>query len=279
MLAVLNNYKLSSIDEHKTFHTIGQKLVTYFQDNVNLQPPVPTTLATICLFDNVTGKLRSIIEGTEITSWRTAASSLVATKYLYFNRIDKTTADSVLAIIGCGVQGRIHAIGMCSTFNISTINLWNRTNSKAESLAVELENMKATFQNKNLKIYVHNSVGECVAESDIIVTATGNRTPLLFGHMLKTNVHINAVGYGQTHHSEVDGGVYENGKIYVDSWTGAEAELKTLNYPIEGEVGEVINGVKETPTQALTIFQSLGMAVEDAVVGQLIVELYEKNKK
>lgn len=104
MLGVINNYKLPSIDERKTFDTIGHKLVTYFEKNAQLQPPLPTILASISLFDNVTGKLQSIIEGTEITTWRTAACSLVSTKYLYFDRIADRTVDSVLAIVGCGVQ-------------------------------------------------------------------------------------------------------------------------------------------------------------------------------
>lgn len=90
---------------------------------------------------------------------------------------------------------------------------------------------------------------------------------------------VTAVGNSVTHHSEIDGGLYGKSKIYIDNWAGAETELKTLNYPIIGEVGEVINGVLETPTQSLTIFQSLGMAVEDAAVGQLIMELYKRDKK
>ncbi len=104
MLGVINNYKLPSIDENKTFDTIGHKMVTSFESNQQLQPPLPTILASIFLFDSVTGKLRSIVEGTEITSWRTAACSLVSTKYLYFDRIADPTANSVLAIVGCGVQ-------------------------------------------------------------------------------------------------------------------------------------------------------------------------------
>lgn len=104
MLGVINNYKLPSIDEHKTFDTIGHKMVTYFGKNQQLEPPLPTILASIFLYDTVTGKLNSIIEGTEITSWRTAACSIVSTKYLYFNRTLDPTIDSVLAIVGCGVQ-------------------------------------------------------------------------------------------------------------------------------------------------------------------------------
>lgn len=194
-------------------------------------------------------------------------------------------------------QGRIHAIGMCSTFNISTVNLWNRTKSKTVALAAELEGMKSSFRNKNLELLVHDTVGDCVGQSDIIVTATNSRSPLLSSNMLKADVHINgnsisihlqtsllrtiltftAVGAGVNHHSEIDGDVYEKSKIYVDSWAGAESELKNLNYPIEGEVGEVINGILRTPTQPLTIFHSMGMAVEDAATAQLIMELYKRD--
>lgn len=189
---------------------------------------------------------------------------------------------------------------MCSTFNISNVHLWNRTKSKATALAAELEGMKSTFRNQNVKIFVHDAVGECVAESDIIVTATTASTPFLFADMLKPNVHMNGtsiwqtnsvsscrsvwfkiavVGAGVNHHSELDGSVYGKSKIYVDSWAGARSELATLNYPIEGEIGEVINNVKPTPNQTTTIFHSMGMAVEDSAVAQLIVELYEKEKR
>lgn len=106
MLGVINNYKLPSIDERKSFDTIGHKMVTSFENNQHLEPALPSILASIFLFDTVTGKLQSIVEGTEITSWRTAACSLVSTKYLYFNRIASQTTDSVLAIVGCGVQVR-----------------------------------------------------------------------------------------------------------------------------------------------------------------------------
>lgn len=190
---------------------------------------------------------------------------------------------------------------MCNTFNISAVHLWNRTKNKADDLAAELEALKSTFLNKNLEIFVHDGVDSCVAQSDIIVTATNTRTPLIFANLLKANVHINgtliskmftfsfahqiysiilpAVGAGVNHHSEIDGSVYEKSKIYVDNWAGADSELKALSYPIEGEVGEVINGVKGTPSQPITIFHSLGMAVEDAATGQLVEELYRRDAR
>lgn len=104
MLGAINNYRLASIDQNKTFDTLGHKMVTSFKGNQQLEPPLPNILASIFLFDTANGRLQSIVGGTEITSWRTAACSLVSTKYLYFNRMENPTVDTALAIVGCGVQ-------------------------------------------------------------------------------------------------------------------------------------------------------------------------------
>lgn len=82
---------------------------------------------------------------------------------------------------------------MCNTFNISTVHLWNRSKSKAVTLAAELEDVKSNFRNKEVKILVHETVHDCVRQADIIVTATNTRSPLLFANMLKTNAHINGM--------------------------------------------------------------------------------------
>lgn len=76
-------------------------------------------------------------------------------------------------------------------FPISEVHLWNRSASKANELKSELESMKATFGNKDLKVFVHESIRDCVKTADIIVTATHTTTPVLFEDMLKENVHIN----------------------------------------------------------------------------------------
>lgn len=110
MLGYIDNYRLSTVDASKVFDTLGHKLVTAFPGNTKLEKPLPIILGTIFLFDTKTGKLKSIIEATEITAWRTAATCLVATKYLYFDRLgDKK--EKVVAVLGCGVQvGRIGEI-------------------------------------------------------------------------------------------------------------------------------------------------------------------------
>lgn len=80
---------------------------------------------------------------------------------------------------------------MCSTFGISEVRLWNRTKSKAESLKIELENLRNTFQNTNVKISIFELSETCATTADIVVTATFADSPVLSYKSLKKNVHVN----------------------------------------------------------------------------------------
>lgn len=101
------NYNLKTVNLRQ-HSTLACKLVTSFGGNSQLTPPLPTILATILLFDATTGKLRAVVEGTEITAWRTAAVSVAATKFLFYNHISPTMGDDerkmTLSIVGTGAQ-------------------------------------------------------------------------------------------------------------------------------------------------------------------------------
>lgn len=103
MPGFIGNYRLTSINETKLFNSLGCKLVTAFPSNSQLIPPKPNILANIFLMNDVTGEIKAIVQGTEITAWRTAAASIVATKFLYSSRPSLPKIDG-LAILGCGVQ-------------------------------------------------------------------------------------------------------------------------------------------------------------------------------
>lgn len=110
MPGCIGNYKLpkNSIKEpEKKFTSLGCKLVTSFPKNNELKPPKPNILGNIFLFDDNTGELKAIIQGSEITAWRTAAASLVATNHLYLQRVNDPQIRNQpisVAIVGCGVQ-------------------------------------------------------------------------------------------------------------------------------------------------------------------------------
>lgn len=98
------NYQLSMATGDVRHSTLACKLVTAFSGNSKLSPPLPSVLATILMFDANTGRMKAIIEGTEITAWRTASVSLVATKHLFNNTRRQMGRDYTLAICGTGTQ-------------------------------------------------------------------------------------------------------------------------------------------------------------------------------
>lgn len=108
MPGYIGNYSLPlsiSSKPKRNVSTLACKLVTSFTNNDKLPVPLPNVLATICLFDTITGRLKCVLGGTEITAWRTAAASLVATQHLYVDRPNVRKEDGFyLAIVGCGVQ-------------------------------------------------------------------------------------------------------------------------------------------------------------------------------
>lgn len=195
MPGFIGNYSLPSLDvkgdTKKKYQTLACKLVTAFNKNEKMEKPIPNILGTIFIFDQLTGKLNCILEGTEITAWRTAAASIVSTHHLFFKRMISSNEKKILSIVGCGIQGRIHAIGMCSIFDFSEVRLWNRTVSKAESLLQELQAMSSGFKNSNIKIFVAENVEKCVENADVVVTATFASEPLIELNYLKPDCHIN----------------------------------------------------------------------------------------
>lgn len=193
MPCFVGNYNLPSTSGEKQLDTLGCKLVTSF--NGNESRGLPTIMATIVLMNPETGKLEAILEGTEITKWRTAAASLVATKYLYFDRPSVSAAqgyDRILSIVGCGVQGEIHAIAFASYFGqVKEIRLYNRTIAKRDLLFDKLNSLRSTFKNPNLTITKADTPFACAQDADIVVIATNSSVPLIKKEDLKSDVHIN----------------------------------------------------------------------------------------
>lgn len=203
MPAFVGNYRLTAGGaggDAADVSTLACKLVTSFRDNNQRQPPLPNIAANILLFNVETGELNAIMAGTDITTWRTVSASLVATKHLYFRRFGPRAEQQRqinVAIIGCGVQGRMHATGMCANFRVKKLTLFNRTASRAIDLRNDLQETfardgSACIQ-KPENILVCDTPREAVAQADVICVATYSRDPLISGADLsdKRPIHIN----------------------------------------------------------------------------------------
>jgi ornithine cyclodeaminase/alanine dehydrogenase-like protein (mu-crystallin family) len=249
---------------------LGSKLVTVYASNADRG--LPTHLATILLFDPETGELLALLDGRYITEARTAAVSAVSAKHL-------APADArVLAVIGSGVQARSHIEALIRVRCFEEIRVWGPTSPKVFSLVEEMLPLVKT------KLVAVESVRDAVRDADIVALVTAAREPVVKREWIAPGTHICAVGACRPDQREMDTPLVRDARVFVDSRTGALAEAGDLVIPIDegaissshivGELGEVVGGRiqgRETPEE-ITIFKSLGMAVEDVAAARLAWE-------
>ena len=251
------------VTEHEGFFAVmpacgggalGAKLVTFYPNNTG----VPTHHAMILLFRPETGEPLVTMDGRLITEMRTAAVSAVATDAL------ARANSSVLAILGSGVQARSHLEAMRLVREFREVRVWSPRNSKQ---FCEQHNVSAA-----------QSAEEATQGADVIVVATAATTPVLMGKWLSPGAHINAVGATRPNWRELDDEVLRKARIYVES---REAAMKESGDVIAAgqvfaEIGEVVSGTKSgrESEEEITLFKSVGVAVEDIATASLVYEKY-----
>jgi thiomorpholine-carboxylate dehydrogenase len=230
---------------------LGLKAVTFYPSNV--ERGIPTHMATIFLVDPQTGTPLAIMDGRLITEMRTAAVSAAATKLLAF------PAAKILAILGSGVQSRSHAEALQLVRNFEEIRVWSPTKEHAERFAKEVGGKAMSAE-------------EAVRGADVVVTTTNSKTPVLKGSWLKPGCHVNAIGACRPDWRELDDEAMSN-VVFVDSREGAMKESGDVilsDAKIYAELGEALAGKVPSRANEITIFKSLGMAVEDISAAMLV---------
>ena len=247
---------------------LGMKVVTYFQNNP--QRNIPAILATIMLFSAETGKMIAVMDGAYITAIRTACASALATKALA-NR-----ETPILGILGAGVQARTHIRALTRVRAISQIKIYSPSAISAASLKREIEN------EVGIAIEVAGSVEAVVRASDLLVTVTTAKEPIVKAEWLKPGVHINAVGSHRPDSREIDGATLAQAQVVVDSRAAIMAECGDIlmalqeksvgNNVIHGEIGEVLAGAKPGRHSAdeITLYKSVGIAIQDVAAAHLV---------
>ncbi len=219
----------------------------------------------VMLHDGDTGELRALLNASAVTEIRTAAVSAVATRLL-------ARADSrVVAVIGAGVQGRSHIEAMRSVLPDAEIRLWSRGAARAADLAA------ATGV-----IHV-GTVEEVLAGADVVCTTTSSPNPIISRELLGPGVHVNAVGSSIASTRELDTATVVASSLFVDRRESTVNEAGDYLFAVQeagigpdhikAELGEVLEGVHpgRTSDDELTLFKSLGLAVEDLAAAELVV--------
>jgi alanine dehydrogenase len=249
---------------------LGTKLVSVYHGNE--ARGLPSHLATIVLHDPDTGELLAIMDGRYITEARTAAVSAASAKHLA--RPDAR----VLAVLGTGVQARSHVDALMRVRAFDEIRVWGRQPDRAAALALELK------PRLRCRIDAVPSPEHAADGADVIALVTASREPVLRRAWVRDGAHICAVGACRPDQREMETAVVKDARVFVDSRAGALAEAGDLVIPInEGafdaahiaaDLGDVFGGRAEGRRSAaeITVFKSLGMAVEDVAAARLAFE-------
>lgn len=230
------------------------------------------TYFTILLYDAEDGRLSAIMSGDTITQYRTGAASAVATKYL-------AKEDSRgLGLLGTGVQGRMQVMAISKVRKLESVKVFDTVGTKAQELSQELEKVFG------LRAKAVRSPGEVLDGTDILVTATPSKTPILDGALIKEGTHINAIGSNTPDKCELDGIAFKRSKVFLDSKEQALLEAGDLMKAISAnqirrdslhELAEVISGklAGRKDQREITMFKSVGVAIEDVVVASVLYNL------
>jgi ornithine cyclodeaminase len=251
-------------------NAIGAKIITVFPGND--QTPYESHIGVVLYFEDTNGRLLAIIDASSVTAIRTAAVSGLATRLLA--REDATE----LAILGTGVQAMTHVEAMLAVRPSRRVRLWSRS---PERRVAFVEWAQKRF---GVEIEGCRTAEQAARGAQIICTTTASREPVLAGEWLWPGTHVNAVGASLRSARELDTDAVVRSSLFVDRRESAMNEAGDFLIPrdegaidethIRGEIGDIVLGKLQGRERddEITLFKSLGLAVEDIASAKLIYE-------
>jgi ornithine cyclodeaminase len=251
----------------------GLKAVAIFPENP--RRGLDAHQGVVVVFDGEDGRVRGIIDASAVTAIRTAAVSAVATRALSIGNA------GTLAVLGAGVQAAAHIEAMAYVMPLERVRIYARRAEPAQELAA------ATAERYGVDAVAASSVEEAVRDAAVVCTTTTAREPIVERGWLAPGTHVNAVGSSIPTTRELSGETMAAARIVVDARESALNESGDILLAVqEGalagdvalvELGEVLSGRApgRADAQELTVFVSLGLAVEDLAAAELTLRAAE----
>jgi ornithine cyclodeaminase/alanine dehydrogenase-like protein (mu-crystallin family) len=251
--------------EHALF---GAKLVTVIPENHGTA--LPSHQAIISLSEPATGELLALMDGRYITEARTAAVSAVSVRHLARREA------AVLGIIGSGVQAQSHAQALPLVRAFREIRAWSPNPAHLQQFAA------------SASVRAARSAEEAVRGADVVVLATASGAPVIEDSWVAAGTHVIGVGACRPSQREMDPELVARSYLVVDSRAAALEESGDILLAMQegrfgedhigAELGEVAGGVKRGRVKAdeITVFKSLGLAIEDVVAAGLVYRSAQK---
>lgn len=246
----------------------GAKVLSAFPQNAGTA--YPSHIGYVMLFEAEHGSFLGMADASVITEVRTGAVSGVATDLLA--RPDAHR----LAIIGAGAQGRSHLAAMTAVRDIRSVAVYDQNPQAAQRYCTE---MSAQY---DIPVTAASCAQEAVEGADIICTLTPSKNPYLEADWIAPGAHINAVGAFTPTTREVSSAVVARARLYADQVEAMRKECGEYLIPLQegvigpehivGSLGDVLLGRApgRTDSQEVTLFDALGLAVEDVMCARYL---------
>lgn len=248
---------------------VAAKLNANFPDNP--AQGLPTIQGVVVLSDGETGQPLALMDSMEITALRTGAATAVAARYLA--RPDARVA----TIVGCGRQGRIQLAALASVRKLERVYAVDRIASISRQFAHRMS------EELGVDVRPVAVLAEASRQSDLWVTCTPSRSPLLRREDVAPGAFVAAVGADNEHKQELDPGLLAAASVVVDSLEQC-AVIGDLHHALRGgamsladvhaELSEVVVGRKpgRRSPDDIVIFDSTGVAIEDVAAAAVVYE-------
>jgi ornithine cyclodeaminase/alanine dehydrogenase-like protein (mu-crystallin family) len=260
------------------FHIKAGFLGNYFVAKVNANYPengerfgLPTIQGVVVLCDAENGRPLAMMDSAEITARRTAAATAVAAKYL------ARPKSAVLTVCGCGVQGHAQVRALALVLPLRRVFAYDRCQQRAAQFAEQLGG------ELGIEVRVAADLRKALLESDVGVTCTTSRKPLLTKEDVLPGIFLAAVGADHPEKQELDSALMATCRVVADVAAQCEA-IGDLHHAIaagtmqlsdvHAELGEIVAGRKSgrTSPEEIIIFDSTGMALQDVAAAAATYE-------
>ena len=261
----------------KGLDTFAIKISPGFFNNPKIG--LPTTSGMMVLFDSNTGVLKAVLlDQGYLTDVRTAVAGAIASKYLAKDSV------SNVGIIGAGVQAKLQLEALLLVKKPKELRIWARNENSAKEYITEINNKY------HFKKFICKTAQEVTENSEIVITTTPSKKPLIKAEWLHPGLQITAMGSDAEHKNEIDPQIIAATDLYVCDNQSQTSILGELHHAIEKgivdknkkytEVGEIINGKKKgrKSDQEIIICDLTGTGVQDTAIARFTFEKAIKNK-
>lgn len=233
---------------------------SYFGTKIYSTHPKHGAWFTFLLFDAETAMPLAIIDANWLGQIRTGAASGLATRWLA-----RPDAQSV-AVLGSGFQAASQLEAVLAVRPIRAVSVWSRNQEKAHAFARHYPNAAAM-----------PSIEAALVDADIVITATMAKEPLFPAELIRAGTHVNAVGSNSPQRRELPAELIRRAdQIVVDSLEQARIEagdlILSFDPPDWDAVEPLCNEPQRKSAEAITIFKSVGIGLEDVAVGAWVYE-------